>query len=101
MSVVVHVNIFSDRMEVSTGGRSATVYPTVPYVGRRVLIGSFQPAVDCLREALKQIGVLGIFKKPILRLEAMEMNEGGLSEVEKRCLREVGLTVGARSVEVQ
>ena len=97
-----HISIFSNRMELSTEGSSATVYPTIPYVGRRILVGTFQPAVDCLREGMKQLGLSGILKrKPILRLEAMEMNEGGLSEVEERCLREVGLTAGARSVEVR
>lgn len=98
----VRVEVFADRMEVASGGRSATVRPSVPYAGQRILVGSFQPAVDCLRQALEEIGASGTFKrKPALRIQAMEMNEGGLSEVEERCLREVGLTVGARSVEVR
>ncbi len=97
----VDVRIYSDRIEASGQGKSATVRPPVPYVGRRILVGSFQPAVDCLRDALNEIGAAGILKKPALRIQAMEMNEGGLSEVEERCLREVGLAVGARSVEVR
>jgi hypothetical protein len=98
----VRVEVFADRMEVASGGQSATVRPSVPYAGQRILIGSFQPAVDCLRQALDEIGACGTFKrKPALQIQAMEMNEGGLSEVEERCLREVGLTVGARSVEVR
>jgi hypothetical protein len=98
----VRVEVFSDRMEVAAGGKSATVRPSVPYAGQRILVGSFQPAVDCLRQALEAIGASGALKrKPALQIQAMEMNEGGLSEVEEQCLREVGLTVGARSVEVR
>ena len=98
----VCVEVFADRMKVSAGGKSATVRPSVPYAGRRILVGNFQPAVDCLRQALEKLGASGWLKrKPALRMQAMEMNAGGLSEVEERCLREVGLTAGARSVEVR
>ena len=96
------VNVFADRMEVSGQGKSTTARPSVPYSGRRILVGSFEPAFDCLRGALQELGVSGALKrKPALVLQAMEMNEGGLSEVEARCLREVGLAAGARSVEVR
>jgi rod shape-determining protein MreB and related proteins len=97
----VLVSIFADRMEVSSGRKSATVRPSVPYAGRRILVGTFQPAVDCLQQGLREVGASGVLKKkPALRIQAMEMNEGGLSEVEERCLQELGLTVGARSVEI-
>jgi len=98
----VRVEVFADRMEVASGGKSATVHPSAPYVGRRILVGSFDPAVECLRQALGEIGALGALKrKPALKIKAMEMNEGGLSQVEARCLREVGLTAGARNVDVR
>jgi len=98
----VRVEVFADRMQVTSGGKSATVRPAVPYVGKRILVGSLEPAVNCLRQALNEVGASGVLKrKPALRIQAMEMNEGGLSEVEERCLREVGLAVGARNVEVR
>lgn len=97
----VRVEVFADRMEVAAGGKSATVRPSVPYAGKRIIVGSFEPAVNCLQQALDEIGASGALKrKPALQIHAMEMNEGGLSEVEERCLREVGLAAGARSVEV-
>ena len=43
----VWVEVFSDRMEVAADGKSATVRPSVPYVGQRILVGSFQSAMDC------------------------------------------------------
>ena len=58
--------------------------------------------MDCLREALEEVGASGLLKRqPALKILAKEMNEGGLSEVEEQCLREVGQTVVARSVEVR
>ena len=98
----VRAAVYADRMKVASGGKIATMRPVVPYVGRRILVGSFEPAVKCLRQGLEEIGAVGGFRrKPALRIQAMEMNEGGLSEVEARCLREVGLAAGARSVEVR
>jgi hypothetical protein len=98
----VDVAVYGDRMEVAAGGQSVTAVPAVPYVGRRVLVGSFEPAVACLRQGLREIGATGALKlKPILTIRAMEMNEGRLSEVESRCLYEVGLMAGARRVEVR
>lgn len=98
----IRVKVFADRMEVAAGCKSATVRPSVPYVGKRIIVGSFEPAVICLRQALDEIGALGALKrKPALEIQAMEMNEGGLSEVEERCLQEVGLSAGARAVEVR
>ena len=97
----VRVEVFADRMEVTFGEKSTTVRLSVPYVGQRILVGSFEPTVNCLQQALDEIGASGVLKrKPEWQIQAMEMNEGGLSKVEERCLREVGLPVGVRSVEV-
>jgi len=98
----VYVKIFANHMEVEAGMQKVTVTPPQPYAGRRILIGTFQPAIDCLQKALRELGVLGpLKKKPTLVIQSMEMNEGGLSEVEQQCLQEVGLAAGARKVEVR
>jgi len=98
----VRVDVYGNRMELVTDGRTVTVSPSVPYVGRRVLVGSFEPAVDCLERGLAEIGAAGrLARKPALVMQAMEMNAGGLSEVESRCLQEVALAAGARSVKVE
>jgi hypothetical protein len=99
--MTVNVKIYSDRMEASTDGQVATTRPERPYAGRRILVGTMVPAEDCLKRALKELGVLGALKpKPRLSIQAMEMNEGGLSEVEQKVLMEIGLAAGARDVEV-
>lgn len=100
--MAINVKIYSDRMEVSTDGQVTTMRPEQPYVGQRILVGTMAPAEDCLKGALKELGVLGALKpKPRLTIQAVEMNEGGLSEVEQKVLMEVGYAAGARDVEIQ
>ncbi|PCJ91316.1 MAG: hypothetical protein COA46_07620 [Porticoccaceae bacterium] len=95
----VKVEIYKNKMILFGGGSSCTVTPVKPFSTNRLLIGTFMPAIECLKSGLKQLGAVGLFKpKPNLKLLAQEMNEGGLSEVEERCLLEVGHASGAGKV---
>lgn len=97
----IEVNIFRDRMELAADGQQTIVRPAAPYSTRRLLVGTFKPAQDCLAAGLQQIGAFGFLKrKPSLILIPRELNEGGLSEVEQRCLTELGMSAGAIKVEV-
>lgn len=99
--VKVEVRVFGDRMELLAGGRLHSAMPATAYRGRRLLIGSFEPAVTCLRVGLVEIGAVRRLKpRPKLVMQAMEMNDGGLSEVEERVLLEVGTAAGGRPVSV-
>ena len=96
----ITLQIFKEKMVLLHGSIVATVHPKIPYSIRRLLVGTFDPAVSCLKEGLKEIGATGFFKSsPRLFIEPKEMCEGGLSEVELRCLTEMGLAAGARAVE--
>jgi hypothetical protein len=96
----IKVEIYKSKMVLVHGGQNITVHPAQPYTTTRLLVGTFLPAVDCLKDGLKKIGATGLFKsKPILHIQACEMAEGGLSEVEQRCLIEMGFAAGARKVE--
>lgn len=88
-------------MEV-VGPKNSVISEASPgYTGKRILVASFQPAVKCLKEGLKQVTGKGIFQgKPDLVMRPMEMSEGGLSEVEERVLLEVGHAAGAKRVSV-
>lgn len=97
----VEVRVYLDRMEIVGTGENHTATPATPYRSTRNLVGYFHPAVECLREGLKTIGALRILKpKPSLVIRAMEMNEGGLSEVEKRVFLEIGHAAGGKKVSV-
>jgi len=82
-------------------GKIVTVRAAKPLPSTRLVVGTFTPAVECLKGDLQQIGATGLFKtKPILHIQACEIRDGGLSEIEARCLLEVGVSAGAGKVEV-
>lgn len=98
----IKVEIYRDKMVISYKQKTVTVYPKEPYSTSRLLVGTFSPAEECLKDGLQQIGAVGLFKliKPTLNIKAKELCEGGLSEVEQRCLNELGFASGARKVNV-
>ena len=97
----VTVKIFENRMVISANGNTVNVEPTKPFTTTRLLIGTFLPAVDCLKEGLSKVGATGFFKgKPRLLIFPQAKIEGGLSEIEERCLLEVGFSAGAGKAEM-
>ena len=97
----IKLEIYTNKMVLNHGDDISTVHPVEQYATKRLLVGTFQPAVDCLKKGLKEAGVIGLFKpKVVLFIHAREMSEGGLSEVEQRCLNELGLAAGAQKVEI-
>lgn len=98
----VKVNIYKNRMVLNAKGKSITITPEAPFTTQRLLVGTFMPALDCLTKGLKEIGALSYFrlKGPVLNIYAREMSEGGLSEVEERCLQELGISAKASKVNV-
>ena len=66
------------------------------------MIGDFIAAERCLKRALMEMNVFSIFnfRKPVLLIHPKELLEGGLSEIEKRILLEMGYGAGAKKVVV-
>jgi len=98
----VKVEFYKNKIDLTMNGNRITTYPDEPFTTTRLLVGTFMPAVTCLKKGLKEIGATGLLRlsRPTLRIYAREMCEGGLSEVEERCLLEVGHTAGAAKVKV-
>jgi len=102
MKMDIKVEIYKDKMVLRHAGGDISVRPARPYSSTRLLIGTFVPAVECLKEGLREIGVKGFFKsKPTLNIKPCELTEGGLSEIEERCLQELGYSAGAGRVNLQ
>ena len=98
----VTVESLKNRMALTANGKTITVESIKPFTTTRLLVGTFMPAVECLKEGLSKVGATGIFKgKPNLLILPGGMAEGGLSEIEERCLLEVGRSAGAGKVEVR
>ena len=97
----VKAEIFENRIVLTAEGNTVTVQSTKPFTTTRLLVGTFMPAVECMKEGLSKVGATGFLKmKPKLLLYPMAMTEGGLSEIEERCLLEVGYSAGASKVKV-
>ncbi len=98
----VTVKVFANQMVLTADGKTISVEPSTPFTSTRLLVGTFIPAVECLKEGLSKLGATGFLKgRPRLLILPQIMTEGGLSEIEERCLREVGFSAGAGKVEVR
>lgn len=97
----ITVDIYTDRMVLTGGGKSVTVTPAEPYSSSRLLVGHYSVAERCIRDGVQRLGATGLFKrKPKIIVQPRELVDGGLSEVEDRCFRELALAAGAGEVEV-
>jgi rod shape-determining protein MreB len=97
----IEAKIFENRIVLTAKGKTITALPVQPFTTTRLLVGTFMPAVDCMKDGFAKVGATGFFKKkPKLKIYPQTKTEGGLSEVEKATLLEVGYSAGARKVEV-
>jgi rod shape-determining protein MreB and related proteins len=102
MTKKVKVEIYINRIILEYDGKQLVLEPDIPFTSRRLLVGDFSSASKCLEKGLKDIGASGFLKllKPVLDIYPMEMSEGGLSEVENRLYKELGLGVQASKVNI-
>ncbi|MGB6136004.1 MAG: hypothetical protein WBG74_05440 [Shewanella sp.] len=97
----IKVDVYSNKMVLSSEGRSMTFHSKEPFTTTRLLIGKFYVAEECLKNAVKEFGAIGFFKRaPKIIIQPHEYLEGGLSDVEDRILREIALGAGAREAHV-
>ena len=74
--------------------------PEKNFTTKRLLVGDFSAAQDCLSKAIKRLAPKKLFtrKTAAVVMHPMEMYEGGLSEVEERILKELAYGSGATKV---
>ncbi|GGP74680.1 hypothetical protein [Shewanella ulleungensis] len=97
----IKVDVYSNKMVLSSEGRSMTFYAKEPFTTTRLLIGKFFVAESFLKNALKEFGAISFFKRaPKITIQPHEFLEGGLSDIEDRVLREIALGAGAREAHV-
>jgi rod shape-determining protein MreB and related proteins len=100
--VDLDVEIYKNKIVLLKESERQTFTPTTNFSTTRLLIGTFLPAQDCLKAAVKAAGGafwLGLGRSK-LRIHPMEYLEGGLSEIEVRILKELGHGAGVKSVEI-
>jgi rod shape-determining protein MreB len=101
---MLYVKIYKNKFVVKnlSNNLSPQMFtPDVSFTTHRLLIGTFAPAQQCLKQAIRSAAPHSWFTaRPSLLIQPMEMNEGGLSEIEEKILRECALGAGARKIIV-
>ena len=99
----VYVKIYRDRFWVRhiQTGTSSEATPPRPVSTKRLLVGDFTTAEQCLKQIVSTVARKGLIPiAPEILIQPMEMIEGGLSESEEKLFYELALKAGARSAKV-
>lgn len=91
----IYVQVFRDRLQLLDGDSGQELELTAAFSHPRMLIDDFPLAEQLLRGGLRQLKGARWWP-PYLILHPRELLEGGLSLIERRVLRELGLGAGAR-----
>lgn len=101
MYMEIKVDVYSNKMVLSSEGRTLTTEPSEPFSTNRLLIGNLPVAKKCLEKAVQDFGAISFFKtSPTITIQPHEFVEGGLSEVEESLLSTVAYYAGAKEVNV-
>ncbi len=81
--------------------RQIVVIPNKSFTTKRLLIGNFSNAETAIKDGINTLyKTKWFYPSPKILIQQMEMNDGGLSEVEERILKEISIAVGARNCVV-
>ncbi len=99
----VYIKVYKNKFHIRhiESKNEIVALPEIPFTTERLIIGQFKNAEIALRKGCKKLYLKKwITPSPKVLIQQMEMNEGGLSDVEGRTLKEVSMVVGARAVFV-
>lgn len=101
----LYVKVFINRYELRhiESGKAIDIPSEPPFTTDRLLVGEFDQASAVLKKGMVQVysGVNKLFlPSPAVIIQPMAMAEGGLSQVEERCLQELAMVSGARKAIV-
>ena len=99
----LYVQVLENKfiIQVLDNNESREIFlPEKNFTTKRLLVGDFSAAQDCLSKAIKRLAPKKLFtrKTAAVVMHPMEMYEGGLSEVEERILNELAFSSGAIKV---
>ena len=71
-----------------------------PFSTQRIVVASFDPANETVLAALRDLGLKTTFVALKIVIQQLEGAEDGLSDIEKRALRDIAEMAGARKVYI-
>lgn len=98
----IYIKIKRNHVEVTDLNTGETVKKQAakPFSSIRNIVSSFNPANETIQSALNELGLTGrfFFSKMNIIIQQLEGIEGGLSDIEKRALRDLAEMAGANKV---
>jgi len=97
--IIVYISSnFMEACNIETD-KVAHGVPRESFTTNRLLIGNFEAAAELSRQLVSQVRTSRILK-PILKVvvQPLELIEGGLSYIERKAFRDLGLQTGAKEV---
>lgn len=100
----IYINIMRDKVEITNlaTGETASQSAIESFSTSRTIVGKFDKAAETIKAAIGQLGTGGGIFPPSYKvlIHQTEGAEGGLSDVEKRALRDLGELFGDRMVYI-
>lgn len=100
----IYIKIRRDHIEATDliSGQTISKHATRPFSGIRNIVSNFNNANETIEAALSELGLRRSFFPPRLKIlmHQLEGLEGGLSDIEKRALRDLAEIAGANKVEI-
>lgn len=81
-------------------GEEVTRLAITPFSTQRVVLASFQPANETISAAIRDLRLKTTFLALKVVIQQLEGAEGGLSDIEKRALRDIAEMAGAKKVYI-
>ena len=81
-------------------GDEATSFASNPFSTRRSVLSSFNPANETLLAVIKDLKLKKSFFKVKAVIQQMEDTDGGLTDIEKRALRDLAENAGINGVYI-
>jgi hypothetical protein len=102
--IPIYIKLYTDKVEI-TGldtGTSISRVASDKFSNPRLVVASFYNAEQLIRSVLRELLETKSFLQPSLSIvmQQMEKLEGGLSDIERRALLDLGEQIGGRSVKV-
>jgi actin-like ATPase involved in cell morphogenesis len=98
----IYIKIKRNHVEVTDlcSGETVSKQAIQPFSSTRNVVSSFNPASETIQSALEELGLTGrsFLSKMNILIQQQEGLEGGLSDIEKRALRDLAEMAGANKV---
>jgi rod shape-determining protein MreB len=87
----IYIQVFRNKVTVVNlqSGAESTSIAMEPFSTKRSVLSSFGPADKAVRTAMKDVGLKFSFLKTRGAIQQMEDTDGGLTDIEKRALRDL------------